>query len=88
MLSATEHRAVVRALRAWAQSAPDEPALGFVASKSTMTAGELLEEVLDRTADGQAFLELIEHGLRVDGMESVLGRFTKAVEVRSRQLVE
>lgn len=78
MLDENEFSAVRVALGRWAEAAPNEPVLGFIEGSEFMTPSQLLNAVAAGDEDGQAFLEMIEHAVRRDGVESVVARFERA----------
>jgi len=74
MLTSEERISIVQALSVWANFAPDEPVLGFVQANSLKTPKEILSEVLEKTSDGEALMEMIEHGVRREGLSAVVSR--------------
>lgn len=75
MLSSAERDAVLTAVQRWAEAAPNELVMGFLDGDGLLTADELATAVRDRTEDGESFLEMIEHAVRRDGLDSVVTRF-------------
>ncbi|WAC90208.1 hypothetical protein [Mycobacterium sp. Aquia_213] len=73
---------LTRALTTWADATPDVPVLGFLQGggmflqdSELLTPHELLDAIGDpRNADGTAFLEMLEHAVRREGIESVTNR--------------
>ena len=78
MLSSAEREAVLTAVQWWAEAAPDELVMGFLDGDGLLTADELATAVRDHTEDGESFLEMIEHAVRRDGLDSVTMRFMAA----------
>jgi hypothetical protein len=75
MLTPQERQNIIVALEAWAQSVPDTPLIGFLDSKHLLTPKELVREVKDeKSRDGQAVLEILEHGVQREGIERVIAR--------------
>lgn len=83
MLTSEERSQIVEALRYWAGKIPDEPMLGFLQKGLEMADGEYLTPhqivaaVLDETPDGIAVLDILEHGVRREGIEKVVARFRR-----------
>ena len=75
MLTNQERSAVVAAVEEWAAAAPERPALGFVGNGRMLTAADLATAVRKGTEDGEAFMQLLEHGVRREGLETVVRRF-------------
>jgi hypothetical protein len=79
-LSTDEYIELIRALTAWAEVAPNEPALGFLQGDEMLTPRQLLDAVDDsQNPDGAAFLEMLEHAVRRDGIDSVTSRLNDSV---------
>ncbi len=76
MLDAKERAEIIGALSQWASNAPDEPIIGFMYSPRLLTPHEIVAEVRKNTPDGQAVLELLEHGINREGIQKVLRRLT------------
>ena len=74
MLTSEERASILQALQDWAKSAPDEPLLGFIQSNALKTPNEILSDVIEKTSDGEAVMEMIEHGVRRQGLEAVVRR--------------
>jgi hypothetical protein len=72
MLSDEERISIIEALEEWSEHATDEPVLGFMASEGLKTPREIVREVQEGTSDGQAVLDMIEHGVRRIGLEETL----------------
>ena len=75
MLTATENQQIVAALKAWAETAPDEPTIGFLGDGELLRPSEIVSAVESGTDDGKSILEILEHGLRREGIEKVVSRF-------------
>ena len=69
------------ALAKWAESVPDEPLLGFLGYERFLTPREIVAEVRRNTPDGQAVLEILEHGVRREGIEAVVSRLQRRGQV-------
>lgn len=74
MLTTNERLQIIAALRDWASHAPDEPLFGFVSASDLMTPYEIVGSVEEGSEDGEAVLAMIEHGVRREGLASVLER--------------
>jgi hypothetical protein len=81
MLSPQERTQLITALDNWAKSAPDMPLVGFLAGEKLFTPKELVQEVRTETSDGEAVLEILEHGVRREGVDSVVARLGGQNEV-------
>jgi hypothetical protein len=77
VLTAEEQGRIVEALYAWARSVPDEPMIGFLAHEGFLTPRQLAEHVSEHTEEGVAVLEILEHGVRREGLGKVLERLTR-----------
>jgi hypothetical protein len=82
MLSADEREQIVSILWEWAEMVPDVPVAGFLRAdpgepRSILTPRELAIGALEGTPDGEALLEILEHGLRREGIETLKRRFTQ-----------
>lgn len=77
MLTPTERKDVIEALSRWAESAPNEPMIGFLGGGQLLTPREAVDAVKRNTSDGEALLEMIEHGVRREGLESVVNRLSR-----------
>ncbi|WP_031495313.1 hypothetical protein [Bryobacter aggregatus] len=74
-MSQAERAKVIEALIIWAKSAPEEPVIGFIGGGAILTPREIVRAVQQETEDGQAILEILEHGIRREGIDMVLNRF-------------
>jgi hypothetical protein len=72
---------IVNALQTWAKSAPNESIMGFIGTGQLLTPTEIVSAVKQETSDGKAILEILEHGLRREGMSKVLARLTRSLEI-------
>ena len=79
VLTESERQSIQTALAIWAQSAPDEPLVGFVSQDGRWTPKELVDQVRRQTPDGKALLELLEHGVRREGIAKVISRLRRQV---------
>jgi hypothetical protein len=78
-LTTDEYVALARALYVWADAAPDQPALGFLQTGEMLSRQQLFEAFDDQNnPDGAAFLEMLEHAVRREGVERVTGRLLDA----------
>jgi hypothetical protein len=68
------------AFNLWAQSVPDPdaPAIGFVGEKM-MSAREAAHALETETEAGKGLLEILEHGVNVEGIDKVVARLTRNV---------
>lgn len=80
MLSTVERTNIVNALRAWAQSAENQPMLGFIGSGQPLTPRQIVSAIQNETDDGKAILEILEHGVRREGMSRVVDRLTRSLK--------
>jgi hypothetical protein len=74
MLNPRERSQLIVALEAWAKSVPDKPLVGFLDGDKLFTPKEIVREVREKTPDGQAVLEILEHGVRREGVSNVVAR--------------
>jgi hypothetical protein len=74
MMSSDEREAVLAALEVWAKQSPNEPVAGFLQSERLKTPNELVEAVRRESSDGQAVLQILEHGIRRFGLKLVVTR--------------
>lgn len=77
MLTESERISIQSALAAWAQTAPDEPLVGFLGGGDRWTPKQLVDQVQRQTPDGKAVLELLEHGVRREGLTNVVNRLRR-----------
>jgi hypothetical protein len=84
MLNSQERRQLIRALEAWAESVPDMPLVGFLDGDKLFTPKEIVLEVRKETPDGQAVLEILEHGVRREGIGKVVARLGGENELEAR----
>ena len=80
MLSVEERQALVAAVADWAAVAPDEPAMGFVGQDRPMTVAELAKAVANGTPHGEAWLRILEHGVRKEGLSTVVRRYADSAK--------
>jgi hypothetical protein len=83
VLTEDERAKLLDAFVSWAGSAPQEPFLGFVGDDGHYSPLELVAEIEQRTETGEAFLEILEHGVRREGLEQVVRRFYESAERNS-----
>jgi hypothetical protein len=76
MLRGREKQQIIGALKQWASSVPNKRMLGFAGS-NFLTPKEIVQAALEETEDGLAILEILEHGVRREGIESVTKRLTR-----------
>lgn len=74
MLTREEFNAVVDALHVWAERCPAERSIGFLQSGGPKTPQQIVMEVKERTDDGEAILEMLEHSIRREGLDRVVSR--------------
>ena len=77
MLTAEERDLLLQALQSWATSAPPEPVIGFLGRTRLFTPKEISDEVAKKTPDGEAVLEILEHGVRREGVTAVIERIKR-----------
>jgi CheY-like chemotaxis protein len=75
VLTATEKQQIVAALKAWAETAPDEPTIGILGDGDLLRPSEIVTAVESGADDGESILEILEHGVRREGIEKVVSRF-------------
>jgi hypothetical protein len=81
MLSSDEREQIVAILQEWTERVPDVPVAGFLETprgrpRRLLTPTELATAAAEGTPDGEALLQILEHGLRLEGMETLRRRFT------------
>jgi hypothetical protein len=76
VLSRRERDELTQALRQWAESAPPGPALAML-DTDWMTPPEIAIHVAEGTDEGEAILEILEHSVRRDGLDSVVSRLLR-----------
>jgi uncharacterized protein (DUF2267 family) len=77
LLTNEERIQIAKALQQWAKQAPnDELAIEFVGRDRFLTRFQVYIEVERNTADGQAILRILEHGVREEGLEQIISRLT------------
>lgn len=76
MLSERERERLVAALHEWADAVPEEPVAGFIGDGRLLTPRELAQAAAQETPDGEALLQILEHGVRREGLEAVVERLT------------
>lgn len=76
MLQRAEIEELISALQVWANGATAEKVqVGFVGPKGgPYDPYELVHAVESETEDGKAFLEILEHSVRREGLERVTAR--------------
>lgn len=77
MLTAEERQQITRALEEWAAVAPNEPMVGFLGRKTLLTPQEIVQHVQKSTSDGEALLEVLEHGVRREGIKAAVARLRR-----------
>jgi hypothetical protein len=78
MLSALEHDRILDALSSWAEQAPNRPMIGFLEHQALLTPRELVAHVRERTEYGEALLEILEYGVRDEGIDAVFERIVSS----------
>jgi len=51
--------------------------IGFLAHEGFLTPRQVAEHVSEHTEEGVAVLEILEHGVRREGIQQVLARLTR-----------
>jgi hypothetical protein len=75
ILTDAERIQITNALQQWATKAPkDELVIRFAGEDRFLTPFQVYIEVERNTRDGQAILRILEHGVRVDGLQQILSR--------------
>jgi hypothetical protein len=77
VLSPDETVELITALSIWAKTEPDEPLLGFIGGGKLLTPLEIVSAIQTETDDGKAILEILEHGVRREGISRVVGRLAE-----------
>ncbi|WP_180542256.1 hypothetical protein [Nevskia soli] len=77
MLSPDEKSQLIAALRIWAKTERNQPVLGFIGGGKILTPWEIVSAVERESEDGEAVLEVLEHGVRREGISRVVGRLTE-----------
>jgi hypothetical protein len=77
MLTSRERHLIIKALEVWVRNTPNEPMLGFLGANEFLTPREIVEQVRENSDTGQNVLQLLEHGLRREGIEKVIARLTR-----------
>jgi hypothetical protein len=84
MLDQNERQRIVDALALWARSAPDEPVFGLFGDGELMRPEEVLNAVESETAAGKAILEILEHGVRREGLDKAVSRLLRSASAHVR----
>jgi nucleoid-associated protein YgaU len=74
VLTASENEQIIAALAQWAATAPNEPVIGILGGGEMLRPWEIVAAVQQRTEAGEAILEILEHGLRREGVDKVVSR--------------
>jgi|GEM_PF-2910803 len=81
MLTELEIAKLMEALKAWAAQAPREARLHVLGEDHAYTPEEMLVEVQKGTGAGLALLSILEHGVRREGLDSVVDRLCRPIEL-------
>lgn len=75
-----EKQRLKEAFNTWAQNVPDPdaPAMGFIGQK-LLSAREAAAAVQAETPTGRDILSILEHGVKVEGIDKVVARLTRDV---------
>ena len=81
MLNGDDRNAIVEAIGQWASSLDPEvrryaPVIGLL-GQAPLTAQELYLAILERTPEGEALLEIIEHTVSREGKEATVARILR-----------
>lgn len=79
MLSEAERGEIIEALAIWAEQVPARPMVGFLEHQDLLTPREVVAAVQETTASGEALLEILEYGVRREGIEAVVDRIVSSV---------
>jgi len=79
MLAEAERDQIIEALAAWAEQAPERPMVGFLEYQDLLTPRQVVVAVQENTAAGEALLEILEYGVRREGIEMVVRRIVSSV---------
>jgi hypothetical protein len=74
-----ERQALVSALWEWAEGAPPIPVAGFLGGAGLLTPRELAEAAQRGDRDGLAVLDVLEHGVRREGLAAVTDRLRSSL---------
>lgn len=77
MLGQDEKNTLIDALKIWASRVPERPVLGFLGS-DFLTPKQIVDAAINETEDGKVILEMLEHGVRREGLEPVAERLTRS----------
>jgi hypothetical protein len=77
VLTPFERLRLLNALDDWSKSVPDQPMLGFLGVDEYLTPKQIVAEAIENTPNGQAILEILEHGVRREGIERVVNRLKR-----------
>ena len=77
MLSENEKTDLINALRRWAATVPDRPTLGFLGS-DFLTPKQIVDAAIREDDNGKTILEILEHGVRREGLEAVTERLSRS----------
>lgn len=74
----TDKQRLKDAFSEWARRLPnpDAPIIGFIGTK-LYSAQEAVREVENETPVGMAILDILEHGVKVEGIDKVISRLTR-----------
>jgi hypothetical protein len=76
VLSPGERDELTQALRQWAEFTSPSPVLAMLDS-DWMTPQEIATHVAEGTEQGEAILDILEHSVRRDGLDSVVSRLLR-----------
>jgi hypothetical protein len=65
---------LIQAMQEWASSVQDEPCFSILDSPM-MTPKEIVNSIKNETVEGKAYMEILDHAVRVEGMYRVINRF-------------
>jgi hypothetical protein len=76
MLTPREREKIIHAVKQWAETAPNQPIIGFLNNGGPFRPREIVDEIVRNTPAGEDVMEILEHSVRREGLDKVLGRLT------------
>ena len=74
MLTPREREEIIYAVKHWAESAPNQPLIGFLNSGGPFRPSEIVDEIVRNTPAGEDLMEILELSVRREGLGKVLER--------------
>ena len=76
MLGRDEKNALIGALKIWASTVPNRRVLGSLGG-DFLTPMQIVDAAINETEDGKVILEMLEHGIRREGLQAVAERLPR-----------